>query len=454
MGTRRGWLPREGFTADVVFKLIDRTALNPALLLPLVLISRYTKRGENLSILHPTATRRIKTLFYLGLARWLNNLYSRAVLNNWRSDKYDWSKEIVVITGGSSGIGSHIAQLLAERKIKVVVLDVQALSFEPGKILCPMLTTSYSMRCRPVYDESGRDGGKRTVERERWKENPYTSMSHTNLEANQAACFDSHHQGPNIHYFECDITSPAELSNVATSIREQVGEPTILINNAGTTHGKSLLEGSERETRSTFEVNTLAHYWTVREFVPAMIRANHGMVVTVASLASWVSSPGMVDYAASKAAARALHEGLSAELLTHHEANRVRTVLVCPGLTKTDLFDGCQASNPFIVPKLEAESVAEATVQRILCGESGQVVMPAFGNVLAGLGAFPLWYQMRVRKTARSLMLGFRGRQVTDAKEGHYADSEKGTLEGTTEGATVGGGDGATETSTVFVPES
>lgn len=57
---------------------------------------------------------------------WLSN----GVVNNWTSDKYDWDREIVVVTGGSDGIGKIVVQLLAERGIKVAVLDVQDLTYE------------------------------------------------------------------------------------------------------------------------------------------------------------------------------------------------------------------------------------------------------------------------------------------------------------------------------------
>lgn len=66
--------------------------------------------------------------------------------------------------------------------------------------------------------------------------------------------------------------------------------------------------------RFTFDVNTLAHYWLAKEFVGDMAKKNHGMVVTVASYAAFVVAPNMVDYASSKAAAQAFHEGLALEL--------------------------------------------------------------------------------------------------------------------------------------------
>jgi all-trans-retinol dehydrogenase (NAD+) len=133
MPMHQGFLPREGFVADPFLKLIGRTVLNPALLLPLVLLARFTKKGQDLAILHPLAISRVKTLFYFAIARWLNNWYSNKALNNWINDRYDWSKEIVVVTGGAGGIGGKIVQLLSERKIKTVVLDIIPMTFETGK---------------------------------------------------------------------------------------------------------------------------------------------------------------------------------------------------------------------------------------------------------------------------------------------------------------------------------
>lgn len=217
-----------------------------------------------------------------------------------------------------------------------------------------------------------------------------------------------------VYYYKCDITSPATLAAVAAEIRKDVGDPTILINNAGVARGKNILEASEKDVRFTFDVNTLAHYWTAKEFVPSMAKRNHGMVVTVASIAAYLSVPNMVDYAASKAAALAFHEGLTAELLTRYNAPKVRTVVINQGYTKTPLFQGYNNTAQFLLPSLEPETVAEEIVKKVLSGKSGQVIIPGAAGLLTVLRGFPHWYQVRARSQAQNIMTNWHGRQVID----------------------------------------
>ncbi|KAI0523761.1 hypothetical protein F5B22DRAFT_633870 [Xylaria bambusicola] len=375
MPIHNGLIPREGFTGDVILKLLGRTAFNPSLLLPVYLLAKFTKKGEDLTMLHPTAYSRFKAIFYLALVRYLSKKISDRVTNGWSSDTYNWPEEIAVVTGGSGGIGGHVVKLLAEKGLKVVVLDIQPMTFDAG---------------------------------------------------------------PNVHYFKCDITSSANLAAVAKEIRAKVGEPTILVNNAGVARGKTILETSEKDLKFTFDVNVFAHYNTVKEFLPSMIRKNHGMVVTVASLAAWLTVPSMVDYAMSKTAAMSFHEGLSAELKTRYNAPKVRTVIVNQGYTKTALFTGYYNDSPFLMPALEPESVADGICRQIFTGRSGQVIMPAFGRIIQLIQALPHWYSYGLRAKGENIMTNWKGRQVVQDLDTYYADKEKVTNP---------------EESTVLVPE-
>jgi 3-oxoacyl-ACP reductase-like protein len=110
--------------------LVGKTLLNPVITLPILLAAKYTAKGQTLAESHGRAFTNLKTLLYIGLARYASSFLDNAVTNNWTNDQYDWSKEIVVVTGGSDGIGAIVVKLLAERGIKVAVLDVQPLKYE------------------------------------------------------------------------------------------------------------------------------------------------------------------------------------------------------------------------------------------------------------------------------------------------------------------------------------
>lgn len=175
-----------------------------------------------------------------------------------------------------------------------------------------------------------------------------------------------------------------------------------------------------------------------------MIAANHGMVVTVASLAAYVPAPNMVDYAASKSAALAFHEGLAGELRANYEANRVRTVVVTQGYTKTPLFEGFSTGNGFLMPALQPQTVAEELVRKVLGGRSGQVVLPRMSGWISLLRGLPGWLQNGIRggDGVRKGMAGWRGRLVMDPEE-RYQGEMKGKEKG--EKGKEGGGGGVEE---------
>lgn len=178
--------------------------------------------------------------------------------------------------------------------------------------------------------------------------------------------------------------------------------------------GKTILDATERDVRFTFDVNTLAHYWLAKEFVPSMVAKNHGMVVTVSSLAAYVTVPNMVDYAATKAAALTFHEGLTSELKTRYNAPKVRTIIINQGHTKTPLFQGYKNDSKFWIPTLEVDTVAEGIVKKVLQGSSGQLLLPGSAAFITFFRGFPHWYQVRARNKGQSVMRNWYGRQVVD----------------------------------------
>jgi len=352
MPSKKPILPREGiFTLDALIVLLKKTAFNPTLTLPLFLLFSYTTKGKALikEFGRETTFKRFKLLVILGVIGRINNILSWGASNNWRRDKFKHGEEVIVVTGGSSGIGASIVQELAQYKIPVVVLDVQPLTFTASK---------------------------------------------------------------NVYYFKVDLTSAAEISAVASKVRIQVGTPTVLINNAGVCRGKLILDSNDRDNSLTFAVNTLAHYNLVREFLPEMIKKDHGHIVTVASIGGYAQAPKMVDYNASKAAATAFHEGLRLELKYRYDAPKVRTTLVSQSYVKTPLFEGYNNKSKFMLPTLEPETIAEAIAKQVLGQESGHIVLPRLANAITMLRGWSVWVQEAFRGRTRDNMTEFKGKQV------------------------------------------
>jgi all-trans-retinol dehydrogenase (NAD+) len=100
------------------------------------------------------------------------------------------------------------------------------------------------------------------------------------------------HVQENVLLMVCDVSDLAQVKETGQKARETFGPVTILVNNAGIVSGKPILEISDQMMKKTLEVNTLAHLYTIREFLPDMIRLNKGHVVSICSLAGVLATPG------------------------------------------------------------------------------------------------------------------------------------------------------------------
>jgi all-trans-retinol dehydrogenase (NAD+) len=193
---------------------------------------------------------------------------------------------------------------------------------------------------------------------------------------------------------------------VAEQVNATLGAPSILINNAGILSSHTILNTPDAYLRKIFDVNVLSNWYTTKAFLPAMIAANKGHIVTVASSASYLGVAGLADYTASKAAILSFHEGLSQELRQHYNAPNVLTTSIHPGWIRTPLL------KPVIAeleargsPVMEPEDVVDRIVERILACKGGQVFLPESVRWASMLRGAPNWLQDSVRsKTGKTIM--------------------------------------------------
>merc|ERR1712071_458470 len=131
----------------------------------------------------------------------------------------------------------------------------------------------------------------------------------------------------------------------------------------------------------TFEVNVLAHFWTIKAFLPDMITGRQGHVVNIASLAghSWTNK--LVDYCSSKFAAVGLDEAFRVEMFVQGHSDYIKTTVVCPYYISTGMFAGVQSK---LIPILEPEFVADSVVGATLTNKE-VLLLPWWSFMLVAL---------------------------------------------------------------------
>ncbi|KAM6318622.1 epidermal retinol dehydrogenase 2-like [Aegotheles albertisi] len=167
-----------------------------------------------------------------------------------------------------------------------------------------------------------------------------------------------------VHCYICDCSKRQEVYRVADQVKKEVGDVSILVNNAGIVTGKSFLDAPDSLVEKTMEVNIMAHFWTYKAFLPAMMASNHGHLVSVASSAGLVGVNRLSDYCASKFAAVGFAESVHVEMKDLGKTG-VKTTIVCPFIINTGMFDGCSTKWPSLLPVLTPEYVAEKIITAI-----------------------------------------------------------------------------------------
>lgn len=173
----------------------------------------------------------------------------------------------------------------------------------------------------------------------------------------------------------CNLASRESIAAAAQQTLNDLGQVDILINNAGVVSGRDLLEISDEQIELTFDVNTLALFWTTRAFLPAMLERDMGHIVTVASAGGIAGTAKLVDYCSSKFAAVGFDDSLRVEL-NRRESN-VMTTVVCPYYIDTGMFAGVQTRFPWLLPILDPEESVSKIVRAIRTNRR-RLIMPWF----------------------------------------------------------------------------
>ena len=168
--------------------------------------------------------------------------------------------------------------------------------------------------------------------------------------------------------FRCDVAASDEVDDtIARIVQLFGGPPDVLVSNAGLFHIAAVAEESPERFALTLAANVTGPFRIVHALLPPMRSRGSGHLVTIGSIADHTPYPGNAAYAASKYAARALHEVLRAEL----RGSGVRATLVSPGPVDTSAWDPIDPDNragftrraDMLAPDAVADAVAWAVTR-------------------------------------------------------------------------------------------
>ncbi|EFB19871.1 hypothetical protein PANDA_001452, partial [Ailuropoda melanoleuca] len=178
--------------------------------------------------------------------------------------------------------------------------------------------------------------------------------------------------GAKAHAFVVDCSNREDIYSSAKKVKEEIGDVSILVNNAGVVYTSDLFSTQDPQIEKTFEVNVLAHFWTTKAFLPVMMENNHGHIVTVASAAGHTGVPFLLAYCSSKFAAVGFHKALTEELAAL-ERTGVKTTCLCPNFINTGFIKNPSTA---LGPTLEPEEVVGKLVNGILT-EQKMIFIPS-----------------------------------------------------------------------------
>jgi NAD(P)-dependent dehydrogenase (short-subunit alcohol dehydrogenase family) len=133
----------------------------------------------------------------------------------------------------------------------------------------------------------------------------------------------------------CDVTDRAQVDAMFKQTKAALGDPLILVNNAGIAVSAKLTATTDEMWDMVMRVNATAAFWCMKAVMPAMLEATWGRIVNIASIAARAGAPYITAYAASKHALLGLTRSVAAEVA----AKGVTVNAVCPGYVDSEMTD-------------------------------------------------------------------------------------------------------------------
>ena len=153
-----------------------------------------------------------------------------------------------------------------------------------------------------------------------------------------------------------DVSDYEACGKALKEIKEELGVPYILVNNAGITRDGLMVRMKEEQFDAVIQTNLKGAFNMLSQCGAMMMRAKQGRIINIASVAGIAGNPGQINYSAAKAGLIGMTKTASKEL----GARGITVNAVAPGFIETDMTQ--------VLP----DAVKEGAVKQISLGRFGK----------------------------------------------------------------------------------
>ncbi len=133
----------------------------------------------------------------------------------------------------------------------------------------------------------------------------------------------------------CDVSDYAAVENMRDAIEAELGEVSLLVNNAGVAQQKLFTDITPSEWRDMMGIHLDGTFYCCRAFLPVMLRRHEGVIINISSMWGQVGGSCEVHYSAAKAGVIGLTKALAKEV----GPSGIRVNCVAPGVIRTEMLD-------------------------------------------------------------------------------------------------------------------
>lgn len=141
--------------------------------------------------------------------------------------------------------------------------------------------------------------------------------------------------GNDARAYACDVSNSESVDELFNKVQEEMGTPSVLVNNAGVARDTLLLRMKDEDWDTVLNVNLKGAFLCIRAVTRSMMKARYGRIVNISSIVGQHGQAGQANYAASKAGVFGLTMSVAKEL----GSRGITCNAVAPGFIQTDMTE-------------------------------------------------------------------------------------------------------------------